>query len=136
MTIPIKSIHTNPKHPSTPRPLPFLHTFQILKKSIPTNLKISDTIFCSSLFQILKKAYLQIWKNLEEVFCSSLFQILKKAYLRIWKNLEEFFCSSLFQILEKHTYEYWNFWHNFLLIAFSNTKESILTNLKKPGRVF
>ena len=65
------------------------------------NLKIPDTIFCSSPFSNIKKAYLQILKNLAQFFCSSPFQIFKKNILTNLKIPDTIFCSSPFSNIKK-----------------------------------
>ena len=83
--------------------------FQRFKKSILTNLKISETIF----------------------------KDLKKAYLRIWKYLRQFFTHTLFKYLKKHTCKSKNTWGSFLAhTLFKYLKKNILTNLKIPRTVF
>ena len=87
-----------------------------------------DSFFCLSLFQILKKSILTNLKIPETVFLLIAFSNTKKAHLRIWKFLRQFYFLIAFSNTKKmNTYESENFWNSFfLLIAFSNTKKSTI----------
>ena len=74
--------------------------FQIFKKSILANLKMSKTIFCSSPLNIFKTVYLQISKYLGQFFANPLFKYLKKHTSKC-ENIWKFFSFSPFQILKK-----------------------------------
>ena len=94
------------------------------------NLKIPDTIFCSSPFSNIKKAYLQILKNLAQFFCSSPFQIFKKNILTNLKIPDTIFCSSPFSNIKK---AYLQILAQFFAYSRFQILKSILIN---PGTIF
>ena len=96
-------------------------------------------VFVYSLFQILKKSMLTNLKNPWHNFLAcSLLQTLKKYTYKTYKNIPQFFCLSILSSIKKSLLtNLKRILHNFIACPlFQILKETRLTNSKKPCTIF